>query len=185
MEFKDLPQTKKGSLGEQELDKYLLSKGIIPYMPIANAAHPFDRLCATADKKRLYVAECKTKASRSAYPDTGINKRSFDEYVYIREKYGIDVWLFFIDEFRMEIYGNLLSELEKPHKINYNNKVIEYPWIQESWNKTKIIYFPLEKMIKVSDISAEAAEQMKLLSNRSYGYPKYKVKLSSDDYSRT
>lgn len=181
MEFKDLPQTKKGNLGEQELDKYLLSKRIIPYMPIANMAHPFDRLCASADKKKLYIAECKTKASRSAYPDTGINKRNFDEYVYVRKQYGIDVWLFFVDEFRMEIYGNLLSELEKPHNVIHNNRLIEYPWVQADWRGTQIMYFPLEKMIKVSDVSAEAAEQMKSLSNRSYDYPNYQVNLNKVD----
>lgn len=179
MRFQDLPQTKKGELGEQELDKFLISRRIIPYKPIVDQAHPFDRLCATSDKKKLYIAECKTKTSRSAYPDTGINLRNYEEYVYIHEEYGIDVWLFFVDEFKMQIYGNLLTELIKPCTIVYNNKTLVYPWVQSAWNGTPIIYFPLEQMIKVSDISAEVADQMKALSGRSYSYPTYEIDIKN------
>lgn len=179
MQFKDLPQTRKGELGEQELDKFLVSRRIIPYKPIVDQAHPFDRLCASSDKKKLYIAECKTKASRSAYPDTGINKRNYEEYVYIRNKYGIDVWLFFVDEFRMQIYGNLLTELEMPHTVIHNNRTLKYPLMQSSWDGTPIIYFSLEQMQKVSDISAEVADQMKALSGRSYSYPTYEIDIKN------
>ena len=71
MNFDELPGTQKGRIGEIEVDKYLSSIGIIPYAPILSKAHPFDRLCASADKKKLFVAECKAKAARTYYPDTG------------------------------------------------------------------------------------------------------------------
>ena len=182
MDFKDLPQTRKGTLGELELDKFLISRNIIPYQPIADKAHPFDRLCASSDKKKLYIVECKTKASRSTYPDTGINKRNYKDYVYIRDKYGIDVWLFFVDEFRSEIYGNLLTELEKPYTVIHNNMVIHYPWIQATQYDTAIIYFPLERMLKISDISADVTEQMKGLSRRRYGYPTYNIEIKQGEF---
>lgn len=179
MAFKDKPSTKKGDLGEFELDKYLLSINIIPYKPAAEVAHPFDRLCATIDKKSIYIAECKTKASRSYYPDTGIDKRHYDEYVSIRDKYGIDLYLFFVDEFRKEIYGNLLSTLENRYWVKHSGKLLKYPLIQTDKRGATIIYFPLVKMQKVCDISAESAKRMVELSKRNYEYPTYMTDISS------
>lgn len=160
MEFEELKTTRKGNLGEAELDKYLIENGIIPYFPVRGVAHPFDRLCATTDKKNLFIAECKTKASRKYYPDTGINIKSYDEYKFITNKYGIDVYLYFVDEYKKSIYGNL-TELEKPRVANGNN----YPLRQGV-----IIYFPLIAMIEVCKLTDAVAKDLRELSSRSYTY---------------
>lgn len=174
MNFRDLPSTQKGELGESELDKYLLSKGVIPYAPVPAGAHPFDRLCASPDKKRLYVAECKTKARRTFYPDTGIDMRHYRDYRHIRETYGIDILLFFVDESVMEIYGNSLSELEKPVEIIDNGRRLNYPMTQGS-----IIYFPLMSMTTICNIPVDVAEKMRVLSRRSYSYPVGTIELGA------
>lgn len=168
--FNQLPTTIKGNLGEFIVDKYLLGKNIIPYSPKADIAHPFDRLCASTNKKNIFIAEVKTKASRSYYPDTGINLKSYEEYKFIENKYGIDVWMFFVDEYKKKIYGNKLSNLDKPVEIIHKNKILNYPLIQPNAIGRKIIYFPLEFMVDVCDIDDKVSEELKELSTRSYEY---------------
>ena len=165
-EFNKLPTTIKGTLGEVVVDKYLLGKNIIPYSPQGNIAHPFDRLCASTNKKNIFIAEVKTKASRNYFPDTGINIKSYKEYKFIQDKYGIDIWMFFVDENKKEIYGNKLSKLDIPTEINYNGKKLAYPLIEQN----NIIYFPLEYMIHVCDIDEKISQELKSLSTRNYGY---------------
>jgi len=177
LKFEDLPQVQKATIAEKELDKFLMAKGIVPYLPSPGAAHPFDRLCASADKKNLFVAEVKAKASRTFYPDTGMNVSNYNDYINIRDKYGIDVWVFFIDEFRKQIYGNLLTELERSIRIEHNGKSLQYPLIQPDYKGKEIIYFPLVKMIKICDLDSEVAESMGELSNRNYEYPTYELNL--------
>ncbi len=173
MEFEKLPAVQKATIAEKELDKFLMKKGIVPYIPNPGAPHPFDRLCASADKKSLFVAEVKAKASRSYYPDTGMNVRNYNDYINIRQKYGIDIWMFFVDEYRKQIYGNLLTELEKPITINHNGKLKQYPSIEPDKKGVKIIYFPLVKMEKICDLDEAVVLHMKTLSNRNYEYPTY------------
>ena len=104
--FKDLPETKKGEIGERIMDDYLISKKIIPYKPTQEGAHPFDRLCATADKKTIFIAEAKAKPARKYYPDTGIDYKIYREYMQIQAKHDIRICLFFIDEDRARFTGD-------------------------------------------------------------------------------
>jgi hypothetical protein len=171
MEFNQLPTVQKGYMGEAEVDKYLIGKGIVPYSPITGVAHPFDRLCASQDKKRIFIAECKAKASRSRYPDTGINLSSYQDYKNIMEIYKIDVWLFFVDEYLKKIYGNSLSELEKPREIIIPWRgPTNYPLIDRSKYGKDIIYFPLVAMIDVCEIDPQIALKLRQLSTRNYEY---------------
>lgn len=165
--FLELKTTKKGTLGEYIVDKYLLGKNIIPYLPSSDfeGAHPFDRLCATRDKKNVFIAEVKTKASRNYYPDTGFDLRSYKQYKFIENKYGIEIWVFFVDENIKKVYGNKLSKLETPTEITYNGKNLKYPLTQNN-----IIFFPLEYMVNICDIDEKLSQKLKSLSTRSYEY---------------
>jgi hypothetical protein len=167
--FEDLPTTQKGKLGEMAVANYLKSIGIVSYMPLNGLAHPFDLLCATNDKKKIFIAECKSKAARTYYPDTGINLTSYQDYKNIAVKYGIDVWLFFVDEDRKKIYGNLLSELDKPRQVPHKGILLNYPK-NENYNGRIIRYFPLEAMIDIIKINDELVEELKKLSARNYEY---------------
>ena len=70
MNFADKAPTRKGTLGEQIADRYLVAKGFIPYRPILeNVAHPFDRLVASLDKRSIFVSNTKSKAQREFYPE--------------------------------------------------------------------------------------------------------------------
>lgn len=170
--FQELTTTKKGNLGEYIVDKYLLGKNIIPYIPHPdnNTAHPFDRLCASRDKKNVFIAEVKTKPSRNYYPDTGINLKAYDEYKFIQDKYKIEIWMFFVDENINKVYGNKLSKLDIPIEIIFKGKRINYPLTQQNNYGTKIIYFPIEYMIDICNIDDNISQELKNLSTRNYEY---------------
>lgn len=155
----------KGNIGEVIVNQWLIKNGFIPYIPMELGAHPFDRLCATRDKKTIFVAEVKAKPARIYYPDTGIDIRHYDEYSFITEKYNLDVYIFFVDEDRKEIYGNILSTLIKPRTILHLGRKIDYPLKYKG-----IIYFPLEAMKKIADLTDQEANDLANLSGRNSIY---------------
>lgn len=165
MSFSELTTTQKGDLGESVVDEYIRSKGVVPYKPDADQAHPFDRLCASSDKKSLYVVEVKTKAKRKYYPDTGFNISSYKDYTNIQEKYGLKVFVFFVDEESGEIYGGTLDEISKPQLVNHYNKTLDYPLKQKG-----IIYFPVSSMRTIGKIDDEIVCQLRQLTTKNELY---------------
>lgn len=162
----DRPEVKKGNVGEALVDDFLRGKRVIPYRPDYDGAHPFDRLCATADKKTIFVADIKTKAQRERYADTGIDLAHYGDYKHIEAKYGLRVFLFFVDEKVRQIYGNWLNILEQPAELpSRQGRPVSYPLRDRG-----IIYFPLAHMQPISDVTLEKARELMALSTRSYEY---------------
>ena len=155
----------KGNYGEGLVDQILIKKGIIPYKPVVNRAHPFDRLCATSDKKTLFIAEVKTKARRNWWPDTGFNYSHYLGYREIQEKHRLDIVIFFVDEGMGKIYGGKLSRIAQEHDVVWKGKIVNYPKKEK-----RIIYFPLEIMTTYADLTFEDIELLKQSSSRSYNY---------------
>ena len=162
--FKETKAYQKGELGEEIVDRYLKSKGVIPYKPDADGAHPFDRLCATKDKS-VFVVECKSKRARDYYPDTGIDIRHYKVYKDIQSKHNMDVFICFIDEKSATIYGNTLKNLMKTRQVETNRGVKVYPWEQG-----KQVYFPLLAMIHIAELNATEVERLRGLSEHKEGY---------------
>lgn len=106
-------------------------------------------------QNKFYLSDIKTKPRRFAYPDTGIDIRTFDEYMKKSKEINLEFLLIFVDESSKKIYGNLLSELTKEIEIHHNNKIIKYPLIHKG-----IIYFPLEKMKNIDKLTDLEAEQI-------------------------
>lgn len=150
----------KGNIGERIVREYLEQKGYIVYEPKTGGAHGFDKL-AILNKKQAIIVECKSKARRNKYPDTGIDIRHLNDYEYISKKHNLPIFIFFIDELMGEIYGNKLSELMVPCIVC--NK--SYPSREKN-----IIYFPLVNMKKVGKIGVDEIKTLKLLSTRNYDY---------------
>lgn len=170
--FNELRTTQKGNIGEEIIDKKLFIKGYQLYKPSFDGSHSFDRLIYSKKNKKFYLCDIKTKPSRFAYPDTGIDFRLYREYLNKSREINLDFLLIFVDENSKTIYGNLLSELEKEIEINYKNKIIKYPLIQK-----EIIYFPLQKMIKIDIISEEESENIWKQSSMKEKYKeKYNIK---------
>lgn len=155
---------RKGEIGEGLVDQYLLKRGIVPYRPIADAAHPFDRLCASSDKKSLYVVEIKSKPKREFYPDTGFNYSNFLDYMNIAMKYGMDVFVYFVDERMKKIYGGeLLSNLAVEREVSWNGKSIMYPLHQG-----RQIYFPISCMEEIANLGDAECEVLHSLRRSNY-----------------
>lgn len=159
MNWDDKTTTKKGNIGERLVHSFLLNKKITPYVPISKQAHPFDSLCASQDKRRIFIVEVKTKEARKYYQDTGINVSHYNDYTYIQNKLQIPVWIFFVDADNKKIYGNKLSELEKPQTINKN----EYPLTQKG-----IIYFPLINTKTICELSDDDCDEIKRYDTKNY-----------------
>lgn len=152
-----------GGFGEQILDRFLRQKGWIPYYPIEGVAHPFDRLVASADKKRICIVEVKTKWRREAYPDTGINRRHYDDYQHITIAYALPLFLAFVDAKVGKMYGNWWSELlksQEPERSARFAGCASYPWEQRG-----IVYFQLSAMKTLAVLPED--ERQKLLQMRS------------------
>jgi len=163
--FQDKLTTQKGNIGEACVDDYLRSKNIIPYIPVFEGAHPFDRLCAKNDGSSLYIVEVKTKARRTYYPDTGINISSYEKYISISLKYGIKVFLCFVDEAEKRCYGNWIHILSETTEVDHNEKLLKYPLKDNG-----IIYFPLCAMKDIFFINNNTINELLEKSSRNYKY---------------
>jgi hypothetical protein len=160
MSWQDRTQVKKGNLGESIVDQLAIQKGYVPFtaLPTYDGPHAFDRVMVRQDKTGLFLLEVKTKPARKYYPDTGFDYKNYLEYKAIEKKHNLRVFVAFVDEARGEIYGNWLSELERP--------VYEsYPIING-----KVIYFPLAHMKTLGKISKEKCEELRALSTRNKAY---------------
>ena len=165
MNWQDKTTVQKGDLGEQVVDAFLMERGLIPYASVAEKAHPFDRLVASENKRQLFIAETKSKSRRKYYPDTGINLRHLEDYQHIQCKYGIQVYLFFIDEEWGCVYGNRLSTLLEPREITHNGRALNYPL-----HCRGIVYFPVAAMEKVGDLDDEVVCRLRELTTKSEAY---------------
>jgi hypothetical protein len=150
---------KKGDIGEQIVIDYLANKGYVVYKSITQGTHPFDNLCASRDKKKIFIAEVKTKEARKYYPDTGINIKSYDEYKFIQDKYNLRVYLFFVDATNKKVYGNLLQELETEVVVGKYT----YPLRQKG-----IIYFSLSNMKTIAELTEEQSNTIKEFNTKNY-----------------
>lgn len=171
MRFKKTKMYKKGELGEEIVDNLILNKGkFIPYAPVLDNAHIFDRLVASRDKSKLMIVEIKTVDARDYYPDTGISIKHYEEYSEIEKKYGIDIWVLFVDSKKKEIYGNTLDNLRQYTKTMHNGRFLEYPMIEPNFTAVggKIIYFPLKNMVTICKLSERQAKELQGLNNKGY-----------------
>ena len=167
-DFSERPQTKKGTLGEQIVDRYLMQLGRIPYRPVMDAAHPFDRLAASLDKRTIFICETNSKPQREHWPDTGIDMRSYKTYCYMRFMYNLDTYLAFVDEKFGGIYGQFLSLLDRPRQVDVPRKGLYwYPRTEHSRDgRAEIRYFPVSAMETIGKLDRADIDSLKSLSTR-------------------
>ena len=97
------------------------------------------------------AAECKVKAIRRRYPDTGFNLRNYELYKKFTAEHNIRMFIFFIDEVKGKIYGNFLDVLDQKRICNGR----EYPLNEKTKYNVVIRYYPYEAMIKLKKLSNE------------------------------
>ena len=170
--WEDRIEVHKGNIGEQIVEEYLRKRGFVIYKPVVDGPHLTDRFCATVDKKHILLAEIKTKARRTHYPDTGFDVKHYNQYRAARAKYRFPVFVYFVDECTKSVYGNKLCVLEKPVTITHKGKQITYPLKQRG-----IIYFLQDQYIEgcpmktICELTVEQCAELKKVSSRNYEYP--------------
>jgi len=148
-----------GEIGEHVIDEFLRQHGWVPYWPEKGKRHPFDRLAASADKRKLCIVEVKTKYEREAYPDTGINLSCFSDYQNIEMQYGVPIFLVFVDARKGQVYGNWWADLLKsrePEEKARRAGCLMYPWTQKG-----IVYFQTSPMKILHVIPKTAVEEIR------------------------
>lgn len=162
--------TAKGNLGEGAVSAWLIEKGWVPYRPDPSAgAHPFDWLLARPDKRHIMIADAKTKEARTHYPDTGINEKHLKDYQRLSRKHRMPVFLFFVDSMMACVYGNYLRTLCQPYTAHWNGGQERYP--KNDLGRTgRIVYFPLDLMVPIAELTPAQCEEIWSSSTRSIQY---------------
>ena len=159
--FEELTTTKKGTLGEEIVKSFLANNGWIIYDTNYKGAHPFDFMYASPDKRKMYLADVKTK-KRFDYRKkgelvTGIDTRHFKEYQHLQDAYDNDFTLFFVDELEGTVYCELISKLE----------VSSYEITDSQSTKT---IFNLKDMMLVTKLTQHEVEELNRLSSGKHIY---------------
>lgn len=150
----DKLEVKKGNIWEMIVEDYLEKEGYVIYQPKKWWPHAFDRL-AIKDKQVLILAEVKTKGKMTSLPfnnATGFEYRHYTEYKRISEKYILDIFIFFVDDKAASVYGNYLSELNKPYRI----EGVTYP-VFAKW----LALFHTDSMLPIRDLTENEVTLLK------------------------
>lgn len=164
--FSELQTTKKGDIGESIIKQMLEAKGYIIMQPTTNAPHPFD-MVAVKNKSEFLLVEVKTKARMQRRKETGINQANFKYYYEACQKHNFRLFLVFVDEHPAEkrIYGNYLDVLEEQVIING----VKYPYV-EKLKGGYVRFYPLSKMITLSNLTPEQVQILRENTKRNYNY---------------
>lgn len=161
-------QVKKGDIGEAIVRGLLEKYGWIVLKPVTNAAHYFDMLSIKpkSEEFKAFIVEVKTKAKRNLRNDTGIDVKHYESYQKVAREMNISLFLCFVDEMLCKVYGASLDKLSKQY-VDKGGYI--YPLIEE--NKFgKIIYFSLDVMQDIYDLSNVEVESIKNFNRRNYDY---------------
>lgn len=154
-------EVQKGDYGEFLVQKHLEAKGYIIYRPDTDGAHGFDML-AYKDGRYQFAVEVKTKPMCRKYPETGFNYRLYERYVELSEANSLPVAIFFVDEDRRAIYGNFLSELEKPLFVKELGNKGHYPkTVGHTGGNNLTRYYHESSLKHVRDLTDAEVETLK------------------------
>lgn len=144
---------KKGELGEAIIREYLESKGWVVYCPVTkDRAHCFDQL-ASKDKEQLIMLDIKTKGRLNKWNATGINIKSYREYIKFSEKLAVPFYLVFIDDKSGDVFCQEIRKLKN-----------------EIYPAEGIIAWPLKEMKYLFNIGQEKIELLSQYDQRNYKY---------------
>ncbi len=163
MNWEDRVEVKKGDSGESIIHNYIKGKGLIPFRPVFEGAHPFDMMVAKYGDgvNSLVMAEIKSKKRMGkmfliggvrTYV-SGFNTKSYNTYLEYSKKYNIPVHIYFVDELEKLVYGENLSLLRENTMELYN-----------------ITYFRICDMKLIQALTEEEALELEKNTNSKYTY---------------
>ena len=153
----NLPEVKKGDFGESLIQQHFEKLGCVCYKAVSACGHPCDMLCID-DSYKIRLVEVKTKASRNKYSDTGFDEEHYQVYKEFSKSNNTRIYIYFVDPKLKKIYGNYLDVLEEKRFVNG----VEYPRLEPNRGTCfRIIYFPLEAMEDLRDLTEEELAELK------------------------
>lgn len=155
----------KGAVGEAIVRAMLEAKGWVVYQPQTQGAHQFDMLCIK-DKNAAIAFDVKAKARMNMAACTGINQTHFDEYARFSERHNMPFWVVFVDEQLGRIYGNSLTELERPIVVDG----ITYPWQFLTKFGKLLRLWSLDSMKDIAPLDEASVALLADLSQRNHEY---------------
>lgn len=192
--WEEKSEVKKGNIGERIVNEILSKKGYIIYRPITKGAHKIDFFAHREDiEKRIICIEAKAKRRMAKHTKTGFNLNAYLHYKEIQEKYNIETYVYFIDDFEGWVYGNWLNELGEGMLPLSENLSIRYGlerWILfnefENFiiNKFKnilpnsfikqqtVIVWDLDKMKKERKLTEDELIELSKYTKENYDYSK-------------
>lgn len=164
---------KKGEYGELLFRGILEKKDYTVYTPKTKGAHPFDIIAVhkcpkTGQKKPVFAADVKTKPMRVFFSDTGIWTNHYHVYLKFSKTHLMEFWLIFVDQNLGEIYGNTISELDKPRVIDSR----AYPLIDGTTR-----YYPKAAMRTIRLLTGDEIEELDRCSQIDDKYKKKKNRM--------
>ena len=111
MNWGSMASVKKGDMGEAIVRRILSAKGLIIYECRQDRGHVVDFYCQYKGR-RLFAVEVKTYPRRAFYDQTGIDEADYQVYLGLLDQ-GVDVVIFWVDEFERGIYQNRISILKR------------------------------------------------------------------------
>ena len=156
MNWKELPQVKKGDIGEQIIYKYLDEKKYTIYNPSTDRSHPFDGL-VYHNNDLFFLYDVKTKGKTNKHNAQGIDIKYYKSYLYTMKKYKVPFILFFIDDQNGEVHSADLNYLQdKPYvKIKKDGSIV-------GWNVNELRY--------LFTISDSTLKELNIFDRRNYLY---------------
>lgn len=155
----------KGAAGEAIVRAMLEAKGWVVYQPQTKGPHQFDMLCIK-DKNAAIAFDVKAKARMNWAACTGINQTHFDEYDRFSARHNMPFWVVFVDERLGRIYGNSLTELERPVVVDG----ISYPHKMQTKFGKLLRLWSLSSMKDIAPLDEAAAAHLAGLSQRNHDY---------------
>jgi hypothetical protein len=165
IKFQDRTETIKGNYAETLVKDTLKKLNMkVYYLDEENESHDYDFEVYNKTTREHFMADIKSKGRRKWFSDNGCMSEAFALYQNISAERNMRFFLFFVDDITGSIYGQDIAVLAK-EKLDSHG--IKYP----RWeNNAKFVYFSLEDMVKLRDLTKEEIEIVASLTHRNPEY---------------
>ena len=152
-------QVKKGNLGEEIIDNFLIEQNYHVFSPVNNNSHIFDRYALNIIKNEHFYFDVKTKSRLNKWEAQGIDEDKYLYYINVANKFNLFFWIFFIDENSGDIHAANLIKLK--------DKLFYIPMKKTS--KIKIVAWYLKDMNYIGKINDKnVLNELKSYNSRNY-----------------
>lgn len=163
--WQDLDTVKIGDYCEEIIKNYIISKypNVDIFKSVSGKKHLIDFIVFDINNpfKQSFV-ECKGKPRRIKYADQGFDIGQYLAYQHLSDTTGKKIIFYFCDIITESIYTSNFLKMMQP--VSIGNK--DYPSIEVNKYGKEEIYFPLQSMRKVRDLTKGEIEHILSLKKK-------------------